>query len=89
MYQCNLINLTDDNSNPRNNSDNENSDCDNEFYRVLSGDTNFEESTHTDIINNTNSILASVQALSYLESKKKRFKRIKLFSYCKKIIFEI
>jgi len=57
-------------SGTNNSADDETDGSDNEFNQILNGNTHFEESTELSrIVLNTN--VSSVQALSYLENKKK------------------
>jgi hypothetical protein len=88
ISECDILNSIEITSSGTNNSgDDETDGSDSEFYQILNGNTRFEESTELSrSVKNTN--ISSVQALSYLECKKKDFDILNNFPVVKKVFFK-
>lgn len=91
VSECNYMSLIENNFCSNNKSDDENDCSDNEFYKILSENTFFKgnelpNSTGENIIKNTN--LASVQALSYLDCKKKDLSILNSFPVVKRVFLK-
>lgn len=72
IFECDILNSIESTTSGANNSDDETDDSDIEFYQNLNENTCLEGSTeYSHSVKNNN--ISSVQALSYLEHKKKRF----------------
>lgn len=72
ISECDVLNSIKSTTSGANNSDDETDGSDIEFYQILKENTCFEESTELSRSVKSNNI-SSVQALSYIECKKKDF----------------
>jgi len=71
ISECEILNSIESTTSGFNNSDDETDGSDNELYQILNENTCFEESTEFSRGVKSNTV-SSVQALSYLEYKKKK-----------------
>lgn len=88
ITECNLQYAIENRTDENGSDDNENSD--HEFYQILSGDSSLKNQISLQGSNNTskNTNLASVQALSYLDTKKKEFEILNNLPIVKKVFLK-
>lgn len=88
ISECDLLNSIESTTYGADNTDNDETDgSDGEFYQIINGNSYFEESTELlRCVKSTN--ISSVQALSYLECKKKDFNMLKNFPVVKKVFLK-
>lgn len=86
LSECNLLNITENNFDMSNESDD--SECsDHEFYDILSGD-GYVHDVRPSKSNAKSTNLASVQALSYFDTKKKDFNILDMLPIVKKVFLK-
>lgn len=87
ISECNVLNSIESTTSGANNSDDETDGSDSEFYQILNGITCFEEST--ELSRSVKSVnISSVQALSYLECKKKDLSILNNFPVVKNVFLK-